>query len=108
YIYLDGSTLSKSEIDSLKTLIVAKASAGASFEELSDQYTMDGNENRGDTGWFFGEYMMPKEFQDAVEKHKTGDIFFVEVAERQWYYIVKKTYDDQVKKDITVLRANGR
>jgi parvulin-like peptidyl-prolyl isomerase len=108
YIFLDGSTLSMPEVDSLRKLIVQKATAGASFDQLSDQYTMDGNTTHGDTGWFFGEAMMPKEFQDAVAKHKTGDIFFVDVSERQWHYIVKKTYDDQIKKDITVLRANGR
>ncbi len=108
YIFLDGSSLTTPEIDSLKKLIVAKASQGTSFEALSDQYTMDGNTTRGDTGWFFGEYMMPKEFQDAVAIHKKGDIFFVEVGEKQWHYIVKKTFDDQVEKDIVVLRANGR
>ncbi|HLA52859.1 MAG TPA: peptidylprolyl isomerase [Flavitalea sp.] len=108
YIFLDGSSLTAPEIDSLKKLIVAKASQGTAFEALSDQYTMDGNTTRGDTGWFFGEYMMPKEFQDAVANHKKGDIFFVEVGEKQWHYIVKKTYDDQVEKDIVVLRANGR
>jgi parvulin-like peptidyl-prolyl isomerase len=63
YIFLDGSTLSMTEIDSLKKIIVQKASAGASFEQLSDQYTMDGNTTHGDTGWFFGIEMMPKEFQ---------------------------------------------
>ena len=108
YIFLDGSTLSKSEIDSLKKIIVKKASDGESFEKLSDQYTMDGNKTKGDTDWFFGEYMFPKEFQDAVEKHKLGEIFFVDVSEKQWHYIVKKTYNDRVKKDIIVLRANGR
>jgi len=108
YIFLDGSSLSVTDIDSLKKLILKKASSGASFDQLSDQYTMDGNTTHGDTGWFFGEQMMPKEFQDAVKNHKTGDIFFVDVSERQWHYIVKKTYDDQIKKDITVLRANGR
>jgi parvulin-like peptidyl-prolyl isomerase len=108
YIFLDGSSLSASQVDSLKKLIVQKASAGASFDQLSDQYTMDGNTTHGDTGWFFGEEMMPKEFQEAVSKHKLGDIFFVDVADKQWHYIVKKTYEDQVKKDITVLRANGR
>ncbi|HEX9511113.1 MAG TPA: peptidylprolyl isomerase [Puia sp.] len=108
YIFLDGSSLSVPQVDSLKKLIAQKASSGASFDQLSDQYTMDGNTTHGDTGWFFGEEMMPKEFQDAVKNHKTGDIFFVDVAERQWHYIVKKTYDDQDKKDITVLRANGR
>jgi hypothetical protein len=30
------------------------------------------------------------------------------VPERQWYYIVKKTYDDDLQKDVVVLRANGR
>jgi len=108
YIFLDGSTLSTTEIDSLKKIILQKANAGASFDQLSDQYTMDGNTTHGDTGWFFGIEMMPKEFQDAVKNHKTGEIFFVDVSERQWHYIVKKTYNDDLKKDITVLRANGR
>jgi hypothetical protein len=108
YIFLDGGSLSPTQIDSLKKLILQKNAAGASLDQLSDQYTMDGNTTHGDTGWFFGEEMMPKEFQEAVKNHKTGDIFFVDVAERQWHYIVKKTYDDQDKKEITVLRANGR
>lgn len=108
YIFLDGSTLSMPEIDSLKKIILQKANAGTSFEKLSDEYTMDGNTTHGDTGWFFGEEMMPKEFQEAVKNHKTGEIFFVDVSERQWHYIVKKTHDDDLKKDITVLRANGR
>lgn len=108
YIFLDGSTLSPTQVDSLRKLIVQKASAGTSFDQLSDQYTMDGNTTHGDTGWFFGEEMMPKEFQDAVKNHKTGEIFFVDVTDKQWHYIVKKTYDDSDKKEITVLRANGR
>lgn len=108
YIFLDGGTLSPSQIDSLKKIIVDKASHGADWNQLSDQYTMDGNTTHGDTGWFFGEEMMPKEFQDAVKAHKTGEIFFVDVPDKQWHYIVKKTYDDDDKKEATVLRANGR
>jgi parvulin-like peptidyl-prolyl isomerase len=108
YVFLDGSTLSVTEIDSLKKIITQKANAGASFEQLSDQYTMDGNTTHGDTGWFFGIEMMPKEFQEAVSKHKKGEIFYVDVSDKQWHYIVKKTYEDDLKKDITVLRANGR
>lgn len=108
YIFLDGSTLSIPEIDSLKKIIQQKAAAGVPFDQLSDTYSMDGNTTHGDTGWFFGEQMLPKEFQDAVSKHKTSEVFFVDVSDRQWHYIVKKTYDDQIKKDITVLRANGR
>lgn len=108
YIFLDGSTLSPSEIDSLKKLIMQKISSGASFDQLSDQYTMDGNTTHGDTDWFFGEFMFPKEFQDAVRNHKLGEVFFVDVGEKQWHYIVKKTYNDREKKEMIVLRANGR
>lgn len=108
YIFLDGGEYSKSQIDSLKKVILAKAQAGTPFEELSDQYTMDGNKTRGDTDWFFGEYMFPKEFQDAVATRKLGEIFFVDVSDKNWHYIVKKTHNDRVKKDIVVLRANGR
>lgn len=108
YIFLDGGSLSPSEVEKLKKEIVDKANSGTPFEDLSDQYTMDGNTTRGDTDWFFGEYMFPTEFQDAVAKHKLGEIFFVDVSEKQWHYIVKKTHDDRVKKDIIVLRANGR
>jgi parvulin-like peptidyl-prolyl isomerase len=109
YIFLDGSSLSNSEVDSLKKVIVKKASApGADWAKLSDEYTMDGNNTKGDTDWFFGELMFPVEFQDAVAKHNTGEIFFVDVSDKNWHYIVKKTYDDQLTKDITVLRANGR
>jgi parvulin-like peptidyl-prolyl isomerase len=108
YIFLDGGSLSGSQIDSLKKIIVAKANSGTPWDQLSDQYTMDGNTVHGDTGWFFGEEMMPKEFQDAVKTHNTGEIFFVDVPDKQWHYIVKKTYDDDDKKEMTVLRANGR
>ncbi len=108
YIFLDGSSLSPTQIDSIKKIIQQKYADGTSFTQLSDQFTMDGNTTHGDTGWFFGEEMMPKEFQDAVKNHKTGDVFYVDVADKQWHYIVKKTYDDDDKKEITVLRANGR
>lgn len=108
YIFLDGSSLSPSQIDSMKKLIVAKANAGTAWDKLSDDYTMDGNTTKGDTDWFFGELMFPKEVQDAVAAHQKGEIFFVDVAERNWHYIIKKTYEDKVQKDVVVLKANGR
>jgi len=108
YIFLDGGSLSTSEVDSLKKIIMAKITAGANIEKLSDQYTMDGNKTHGDTGWFFGPETVPAELQEAVKNHKLNDIFTVDVADKQWHYIVKKTYDDNFKKDITVLKANGR
>lgn len=108
YIFLDGGSLTPAEIDNLKKVITQKIAAGESVDKLSDQYTMDGNTTKGDTGWFFGEEMMPKEFQEAVKAHKKDDVFFVDVPANDWHYIVKKTYDDEAKKEITVLRANGR
>jgi hypothetical protein len=108
YIFLDGGSLSKSEVDSLKKIIVARATAGEDWGKLSDQFGMDGNKTRGDTDWFYGEFNFPKEFQDAVQKHQVGEIFFVDVPEKQWHYIVKKTHKDQITKDIKVLRSNGR
>ena len=108
YIFLDGSTYSRPEIEALKKLIVEKANAGIPFETLSDQYTMDGNTTRGDTEWFFGEYMVPKEFQEAVQKRQVGEIFFLDVPEKQWHYIIKKTHDDRVKKHMVILKSTGR
>src|SRR4030095_4620009 len=108
YIFLDGGSLNPQEIDSLKKIIVQKASSGTSWDQLSDQYTMDGNKTKGDTGWFFGPEMLPAEFQDAVSKHKKDEIFFVDVSDKQWHYIVKKTFDDDYKKEATILKASGR
>lgn len=108
YIFLDGGSLTPAEIDNLKKTITEKISKGESLDKLSDQYTMDGNTTKGDTGWFFGEETMPKEFQEAVKAHKKGDVFFVDVPANDWHYIVVKTYDDEVKKEMTVLKANGR
>ncbi|HEX4849441.1 MAG TPA: peptidylprolyl isomerase [Puia sp.] len=108
YVFLDGGAMSTTQVDSLKKIVVQKANAGTPFNQLSDEYTMDGNTTHGDTGWFFGPETVPKEFQDAVAAHKMGDIFFVDVSDKQWHYIVKKTYDDDFKKEMTVLRANGR
>ena len=108
YIFLDGGSLTPKEIDSLKTLIMQKINSGASWDQLSDQYTMDGNKSKGDTGWFFGPEMVPAELQDAVSKHKKDEVFFVDVSDKQWHYIVKKTYDDDYKKEATILKASGR
>lgn len=108
YIFLDGSSLSPSEIENLKKEIAGKATAGEAWDKLSDKYTMDGNTTKGDTDWFFGELMFPKEVQDAVAAHKKDEIFYVDVSERNWHYIIKKTYDDKIQKDVVVLRANGR
>ena len=108
YIFLDGGSLTPQEVDSLKKLIMQKLTAGASWDQLSDQYGMDGNKTKGDTGWFFGPEQVPAEVQDAVSKHKKDELFFVDVSDKQWHYVVKKTYDDDYKKEATILKASGR
>ncbi len=76
YIFLDGASLSASEIDSLKKVIVRESQrSGTPWEQLSDEYTMDGNTTRGDTDWFFGEYMFPKEFRMPCRNIKKARYF---------------------------------
>lgn len=108
YVFLDRGSLSNREVDSISKLVVDKLNKGIPFEKVSDEYTMDGNNTQGDTGWFYGEDTVPRELQEAIKKHSKGEIFFVDVPERQWYYIVKKTFDDDLKKELTVLKSNGR
>jgi hypothetical protein len=69
---------------------------------------MDKNKTHGDTDWFSSEYSFPTEFQDAVKAHKFGEVFFADLPDRQWYYVIKKTYPDRVKKHMTVLKSIGR
>lgn len=93
YIHLDGAVLTHAHIDSLRTLIQEQYAAGKSFEELNAKYNMDPNQKNGDTGPFTAG-MMVKPFEDAVARHKKGDIFTVDVPDKKWYFVVRKTYDD--------------
>jgi len=91
YIYLDGSKLSIAYIDSTRNVILAKYKNGVSFEKLFSEYNMDENANGGDLG-YFEQNVTATEFEAAVLSHKNGDIFKVNVSDRDWYYIVKKTH----------------
>lgn len=102
YIYLDGAAVARSAIDSIRTLILKKYRAGASFEALADEYTMDHNADHGALRPFSAG-MMVKEFETGVRQHGKGDIFTVDVPDRQWYYVVKKTATDQAIRKIVVL-----
>lgn len=97
YIYLDGSQLSKSKIDSIRNLIIKKFDSGIPFPDLVDDYNMDSNYKKGDLGWF-EEGKMVKEFEKAIKNYKKNDIFNVDVETRNWYYVVLKTHQDRVKK----------
>ena len=102
YIYLDGSRMPAPVIDSIRSLILKRYRTGESFEKLADEYNMDPNPRHGDTG-FFEAGVMVKEFEDTVRRHVAGDIFIVDIPVNQWYYVVKKTFADQVITEMTVL-----
>lgn len=104
YIYLDGTQLSTAQVDSLRALILQKLAEGVSFHELNTLYSMDGNSNGGDTGWFTDGTMV-KEFEKALKKHKTPEVFTIDIPKSKWYYVVKKTHDSGVSKCLTVLKV---
>ena len=93
YIYIKGSEYSKSEIDSIRLVIIERYENGEDFTDLVKKYTMDGNPT-GDLGWFH-KGMMVEEFEKAVEEHSKGDIFTVDVFDKNWFYVVLKNYEDK-------------
>jgi hypothetical protein len=102
YIYFDGDQLSAKQIDSLRKDIISQYKEGANFFDLVQQYNMDANIS-GDTQWFT-EGMMVKEFEDAVKRHKKGDIFIVDIPDNNWYHVVLKTFNDIYIKSATILK----
>lgn len=105
YIYLDGSKLKSEEIQVLRNKIISDYNKGFSFAALANKYTMDSSKD-GDLGWF-DEGQMEKVFQDAIIKHKKGEIFTVDIPENNWFYVVLKTFDDIEKTKITyILKEN--
>lgn len=101
YIYLDGSKLNGDEIGNLRKKIISDYNNGTSFAVLANKYTMDSSKD-GDLGWF-DEGQMEKDFQDAIVKHKKGEIFTVDIAANNWFYVVLKTFDDKEKTKITYI-----
>ena len=104
YIFLDKFKVDNNQLEKIKQVVADGLKQGKTMASLSDTYTMDHNTTKGDTG-FFGEGMMAPEFEEAVKLHKTGDLFFVDIPERDWFYIVLKTHDDQKVKEMRLLRT---
>lgn len=105
YVYLDGSKMSLEKISVLRKKIISEYKKGTSFAILANTYTMD-NLKDGDLGWFY-EDQMEKSFQDAILKHKKGEIFTVDIPLNKWFYVVLKTFDDLEKTKITyILKEN--
>ncbi|MEM6687153.1 MAG: peptidylprolyl isomerase [Bacteroidota bacterium] len=95
YIHFNGRALQKTQIDSLRSLIIDAYKKRTPFETLVATYNMDSNPNKGDLGWFKPGVMVP-EFEKAVRKHKKDAIFTVDVDNRKWYFVVLKTHANRV------------
>jgi hypothetical protein len=105
YIFLDGSKLSMSQVDSLRKAIIFKYNNGTTFPELAKEYDMAGTPDC-DLGWA-PEGMLVNEFSSAVKAHKKGEIFTIDVPDKQWYHVTLKTFDDKEVKIYTVLKVKN-
>ncbi|MBV7268232.1 peptidylprolyl isomerase [Winogradskyella luteola] len=104
YIYFDGSKMTLEEINDKRNKILGQYSDGYKFDALAKLHSMDLNAKRGgDLGWF-PEGQMHPEFEDAVKQHNTNDIFTLDIADKNWSYIVLKTFDAKPIEEITVLK----
>lgn len=105
YIFLDASKLSLKEIEKLRTQILKDYKNGIQFTDLANNYSMDNNKN-GDLGWFTEGMMVPN-FEIAIKKHKLNEIFKVDVPNNKWYYVVLKTFEDKLIKELGVLKIKS-
>ena len=105
YIYLDGSKMNKSEINIVRKKIIKKFNGGTPFNQLAQQYSMDNNANKGgDLGWFTeGTYY--QKFEDAIiNNNRVNDIFTLDIDEKNWYYVILKTYDVKEIREVKALK----
>ena len=104
YIFFDGRKLTAEEINSKRQKIIKQYKQGYKFEALARLHSMDPIAKKGgDLGWF-PEGRMHPDFENAVISHSKDDIFTIDIADRQWHYIVLKTHEAQAIEEITVLK----
>lgn len=105
YIFLDGASLSKNDIDSKRKSIINQYNAGIPFADLASQYSMDQNAKRGgDLGWVtHGD--LAKEFEEKVlGNQQVNEIYTVDIPERNWYYVILPTHQPKLIEEIKVLK----
>ena len=94
YIFFDESQLSKEAIDLKRNEILELYKKGATSDELVAQFTMDHNVKPGGNFGWIDELAVEPTFRESIKRHKKGDVFTVDVPDKNWYYIVIKLYDD--------------
>jgi hypothetical protein len=106
YIYFDANKITLSSINDRRTNILNRYKSGTPFIDLVKEYTMDTNP----TGNLeFKEDGLEKEFEKAVKAHRKDDIFWVDLPNERWYYVVLKTFEDRtdiIQKVLKVKNGN--
>jgi len=87
YIYLDGTKLSLSKINSIRKKILSKHKSGTPFSALIAEYNMDKNLKADNLVFTTG--VMVTEFEKAVKEHTSGELYTVDVPAAKWYYVAK-------------------
>jgi parvulin-like peptidyl-prolyl isomerase len=104
YIYFDGSKMTLKDISTERSKLMAQYRDGYKFEALAKMHSMDINAKRGgDSGWF-SEGQMHTDFEKAVKSHDLGDLFTLDIEERQSHYIILKTFEPKHIEEITLLK----
>lgn len=107
YIFFDGNKKSYDEIEDLRDKMIKLLDDNYKFESLARQYSMDLNKYKGgDSGWFKFGSVMP-DFGNAITdtKYYANEVFKVDIPERNWYYLVKKSHTPKNIKEILVLKT---
>lgn len=107
YIFIDGNKLSKKELKDRLAYIRSLLDKKVKFESVARQYSMARNARTGgDSGWFKKDETHPKFFKAATSNNRyANEVFFIEVPEQNWYYLVKKTYSPKPVREILVLKT---
>lgn len=97
YIFFDGTRLTMKEINEKRAEVLQMHKKGISSDDLVRQFTMDTNIKPGGNFGWINENDVDITFVSEIKKHKKGDIFIINIPEKNWYYVVFKLYDDQKK-----------
>ncbi len=97
YVFFDGTRLTMKEINEKRAEVLQMHKKGISSDDLVRQFTMDTNIKPGGNFGWINENDVDSTFVSEIKKHKKGDIFIINIPEKNWYYVVFKLYDDQKK-----------
>lgn len=106
-IEFDSNTTSLSEINSLRTFILKGIINGKhKFENLARVYSAHpSGKTGGDLGWL-KKGVMSSNFEKTLKNKKVGRVFIFDEHRKKKHYVVLKTEDNKLIKEITVLKIS--